>query len=110
MRLSREHGSLQNSQGTLVLCSSAVLLVGSPASSEPAGALIFRLSDFLDILGLGIGDSKAICSAHESFLCWTKPEGLDVDRNEDVHEELHDESLRRTFVGFTHAAYVRMSK
>ena len=59
-----------------------------------------------DISGLGIGDSKAICSAHESFFSfcprpWGRP---DVDRKEEVQEELQDESFRRTFVGFTQAA------
>ena len=67
-----------------------------------AGALILRTSDFLDKLGLGMGEAKAICSAHESF--FGRPGGLEVDRKEELHEELQEESLRRTFVGFTQAA------
>ena len=35
------------------------------------------------------------------FLPWGRP---DVDRKEEVQEELQDESFRRTFVGFTQAA------
>ena len=78
--------------------------------SKLAGALILRWLTtslvFLVIWGLGIGDSKAICSEQESFLGDTWILGFSLFRKLDVAEMLGlgELSPRRTFVGFTHAA------
>lgn len=62
-------------------------------------ALIF-LGDFLAIDGLGIGDSKAICSAQESLALATPT----FERKDEVEDKVQVESFLRTFVGLTQPA------
>ena len=102
---SREQGSLQNSQGTLVLFSRSASASSASSYWDSCsyldGALLFlgKVWDegLLDRDGLGIGDSRAICSAHDSFL-----EDAAV---EDVEVGQHPASFLRTLVGFTQAAW-----